>query len=52
MKLELSEEDVKNTLVFLNRLSIPAEEATAFVVLRQKYVASLNEKPLPAPKKP
>ncbi len=46
MNVELSEEEIKNTLALLDRLltrePIQGGEVTAFAILRQKYAVALN----------
>ena len=47
MKVELTEEEVQQTVLFLNRVNIQGSEALPLVLLRQKYTEALKPKPPP-----
>jgi len=52
MKNQLNQQDVQNTLVFLDRCQLQGREAEALVHLKYKYVSILEELKLLAEQKP
>lgn len=45
MKIELTEQDIKNTIFFLGRSRLEGTESLAHAVLMQTYQAALQPKP-------
>jgi hypothetical protein len=48
MKVELTEQELQNTLVFLNRVDLKGHEAITLAVLLHKYTAALRPPAVPS----